>query len=675
MSPRPHFSHMACDIVTSTKAVYSIRSQSRVVVLSSTGVKEDFVCFNLNFLKFINMWSEVSLVLRGASRVGQAIVELQAEQLRMVIHSSTLGNEIKSVQAKAEQCAATLFTRCQNRMPDLRERSSSSEPDASNWAIASEFPPAEEPRDISDGTVRASTYTLSSSGKGSGVDGVSTRQVRAYRSYSTFRGLTADELKRARESKLQKGTEEQGRSKRQKLSDRARERKVPASRISRLANFGGLAVGLGIGALTEVVKQSLNREERQDSNHSILESNTLLNEANAERIVDTLCKVRGAALKIGQMLSLQDNNFISPQLQKIFERVRQSADFMPSWQMTKVLEDELGHDWREKLEYFEERPFAAASIGQVHLARLLDGREVAMKIQYPGIAESINSDVENLLSILKMSVAIPAGLFPENSVQVLQKELTWECDYTREAKSAKRFRHLLSKDPFFSVPQVIDELTTERVLTMELVSGVPLDQCVEMDQETRNQISYNILRLCLQEVFEFHFMQTDPNWSNFFYDTESNKVMLLDFGASREFGEKFTDDYIEVIKAAADGDRAKVLQKSQDLKFLTGFETKVFEEAHIDAVMILGEAFVSDVPFNFGTQNTTRRIHDLIPVMLKDRLTPPPEETYSLHRKMAGSFLICAKLQAVIPCKELFQRFYCEYWERRSNGAQRTRIC
>ncbi|NP_001087459.1 acoenzyme Q8B L homeolog [Xenopus laevis] len=560
-------------------------------------------------------------------------------------------------------------------MPDSRERSSFSELDASNWTIASEFPPSEEPTDNSDGTVRSSTFTSFSSGRASGFTGVNTGQVRAYRSYSTIRGLTAEELKRARESKVQKGTEEQGRYKQQKLSDRARERKVPASRISRLANFGGLAVGLGIGALTEVVKQSLNREEKQDNNHSILESNTLLNEANAERIVDTLCKVRGAALKIGQMLSLQDNNFISPQLQKIFERVRQSADFMPAWQMTKVLENELGHGWREKLEYFEERPFAAASIGQVHLARLLDGREVAMKIQYPGIAQSIHSDVENLLSILKMSVVIPAGLFPETSVQVLQKELTWECDYTREAKSVKRFRHLLNEDPFFSVPQVIDELTTERVLTMELVPGVPLDQCVEMDQETRNQISYNILRLCLQEVFDFHFMQTDPNWSNFFYDTESNKVILLDFGASREFGEKFTDDYIEVIKAAADGDRAKVLQKSQDLRFLTGFETKVFEEAHIDAVMILGEAFASDVPFNFGTQNTTRRIHDLIPVMLKDRLTPPPEETYSLHRKIAGSFLICAKLQAVIPCKELFQRFYCEYWERRSNGAQRTSTC
>lgn len=345
---------------------------------------------------------------------------------------------------------------------------------------------------------------------------------------------------------------------------------------------------------------------------------------------------------------------------------------MPAWQMTKVLEEELGPDWRDKLAYFEERPFAAASIGQVHLARLLDGREVAMKIQYPGIAQSIRSDVDNLLSVLKMSLVLPDGLFPENSVQVLQKELSWECDYLREAECGKRFRELLSDDPFFKVPRMIDDLTTKRVLTVELVSGVPLDQCAEMDQETRNKISFNILRLCLQELFQFHFMQTDPNWSNFLYDADIDKVMLLDFGASREFEEKFTDKYIEVVKAAAEGDRARVLQKSKDLKFLTGYETKVFEEAHVDTVMILGEAFASKEPFNFGTQNTTKRIHDLIPVMLKHRLTPPPEETYSLHRKMAGSFLICAKLKATISCKELFDDVYREYWSKRGREGKQT---
>ncbi|KAM3911440.1 atypical kinase COQ8B, mitochondrial isoform 1-T2 [Leptodactylus fuscus] len=600
------------------------------------------------------MWSEVVLVLQGASRVAQAMVKMGCEELRMTTATSTLGRGVKSLQSTAERCVSAAFTNLQVNKTDSRQRPPPTDFDADSWSVMSELPPSEEeppPR----------TNPGEGPKKGPSMTGLG--QVRTY---STVRGLTAEEIQRAREAKLQGAAEDHGRVKRQKLSDRARERKVPASRISRMANFGGLAVSLGIGALTEAAKQTLGRKEEKNSEDlTVLEANSFMSEANAERIVDTLCKVRGAALKIGQMLSIQDNSFLSPQLQKIFERVRQSADFMPSWQMTKVLEEELGPGWRDKLSYFEDKPFAAASIGQVHLARLLDGREVAMKIQYPGIAESIRSDVENLLSILKLSVVLPDGLFPENSVQVLQKELAWECDYIREANSAKRFRSLLSDDPFFKVPQVIDDLSTRRVLTMELVSGVPLDQCADMDQETRNQISFNILRLCLQEVFQFRFMQTDPNWSNFFYDAELQKVMLLDFGASRGFEEIFTDEYIEVVRAAADGDRARVLDKSRDLKFLTGFETKVFEEAHIDAVMILGEAFASEESFSFGTQNTTKRIHDLIPVMLKHRLTPPPEETYSLHRKMAGSFLICAKLNANIPCKELFERTYRQYWAQR----------
>ncbi|XP_053329124.1 atypical kinase COQ8B, mitochondrial [Spea bombifrons] len=619
-------------------------------------------------LQACRMWSEVRCVLRGATRVGQAAMETGCERLRTAMASTTLGAEMKSVQAAAERCAGTLFTRMQAGGPDPRVRSHS--PETVAWNGASDFPPEEDEIRSTQGPPRAGGNSQWSARKAPDVSGAGMGRVTTFRNYSSIRGLTADELKRMRDAKPQSGAEGPGKAKRQKLSDRARERTVPATRMSRLANFGGLAVSLGIGALTEAARQSLNGEEKQKGRNSYLDTNTFLSEANAERIVDTLCKVRGAALKIGQMLSIQDNSFMSPQLQKIFERVRQSADFMPTWQMTNVLEGELGRGWRDRLASFEERPFAAASIGQVHLARLLDGREVAMKIQYPGIAQSINSDVDNLLAVLKMSVAIPEGLFADNSVQVLQRELSWECDYKREARCAKRFRQLLEGDPFFSVPQVIDEFTTERVLTMELVSGVPLDQCVSLAQETRNEISHNILRLCLQEIFQFRFMQTDPNWSNFFYDEENNKVVLLDFGASREFGEEFTDDYIEVVKAAVDGDRGKVLQKSRDLKFLTGFETKVFEDAHVDAIMILGEAFASDGPFNFGTQNTTSRVHNLIPVMLKHRLAPPPEETYSLHRKMAGSFLICAKLQALIECKKLFQREYDEYWARRGAAAQ-----
>ncbi|KAH0631489.1 hypothetical protein JD844_005828 [Phrynosoma platyrhinos] len=481
---------------------------------------------------------------------------------------------------------------------------------------------------------------------------------------ASFQGLTVEDIQKARESRPKKEQESLVKV-RQKLSERARERKVPVTRVGRFANFGaiqatnlssnlflpGLAVGLGLGALAEVAKNSFNGEQKPKDG-SLLESNPFLSEANAERIVDTLCKMRGAALKIGQMLSIQgeDKGMVITCIIHHKKSIRGG-----------VLVEELGTNWQDKVASFEETPFAAASIGQVHLGVLKDGTEVAMKIQYPGIAQSIRSDVNNLLSVLKMSVMLPEGLFADNTLQVLQKELEWECDYNREADCARRFRQLLEGDPFFEVPEVINELSTKRVLSMELVDGVPLDQCQALNQEIRNEICSHILRLCLRELFEFRFMQTDPNWSNFFYDAKRHKVTLLDFGASRDFSKEFTDHYIEVVRAAADRDRAKVLQKSKDLRFMTGFETKVFEEAHIDAVMILGEAFSTLGPFDFSTQNTTQRIQDLIPVMLKHRLSPPPEESYSLHRKMAGSFLICARLGAVIPCREMFEEAYAQY--------------
>lgn len=447
--------------------------------------------------------------------------------------------------------------------------------------------------------------------------------------------------------------------KKQELSNVAKETRVPASRLARLVSYSGLAAGLGMGALAEVTRRTLNKKTTEQTVSTILGPSPFLTEANIERIVNTLCRVRGAALKLGQMLSIQDNSFINPELQKIFERVRQSADFMPKWQMERVLNMELGLDWESKVLSFDNKPFAAASIGQVHRVSLLDGSPAAMKIQYPGVAKSIDSDINNLMSVMKVWNFIPKGVYIDNLIMVAKKELSWEVDYEREADCGTRFRDLLAEDTVFVIPKVHPELSTARVLTTDYLEGIPIDLCSEIDQEIKNWLGENILRLTLKEVFIFNFMQTDPNWSNFLFLPNTQQIGLLDFGATREFDKNFVAKYIKVIKSAADQNREGILFWSQKLGFLTGYETKVMEEAHVDTVMILGEAFSYDGLFDFGSQSTTNRVQNLIPVMVKHRLTPPPEDSYSLHRKMSGAFLICTKLKCQINCKKLFD----EVWE------------
>uniref|UniRef100_A0A182XHI3 ABC1 atypical kinase-like domain-containing protein n=1 Tax=Anopheles quadriannulatus TaxID=34691 RepID=A0A182XHI3_ANOQN len=440
------------------------------------------------------------------------------------------------------------------------------------------------------------------------------------------------------------------------LSTVAKQRKVPSSRVARLASFGGLFAGLGLGTVNELAKGALGIGGTLDVKQA------LFSPTNAERIVDTLCKVRGAALKLGQILSIQDSNIVSPQLVKAFERVRQAADYMPDWQVERQLVSELGPDWRSKLQSFDQKPFAAASIGQVHRGVLKDGgMEVAIKIQYPGVAKSIESDIDNLVSMLKVWDVFPAGVFIDNVVAVAKRELAWEVDYTREAEYTERFAEMIRHMPEYRVPRVVKELTSKNVLTTELVPGVPMDRCFDMSQEHRDHIAYCVMKLCLNELFTFRCMQTDPNWSNFLYDASTKQVMLIDFGATRFYQKAFMDDYLRVIIAATKNDRQQILELSRKMGFLTGYETPAMEKAHVDAVLILGEVFSVPGEFEFGRQSTTKKIAALVPVMIAHRLCPPPEEIYSLHRKLSGVFLLCARLNAKIDCKPIFNEVMQNY--------------
>lgn len=371
--------------------------------------------------------------------------------------------------------------------------------------------------------------------------------------------------------------------------------------------------------------------------------------------------MRGAALKIGQMMSFQDDKVLPQQLYQILSRVQNSAHYMPQRQLEKTMRKELGSHWNSKFADFDRVPIAAASIGQVHTATLPDGEKVVVKVQYPGVKDSIDSDLNNLLMFLSASRLLPKGLFLDKTVANSRKELKWECDYVRESKALQHFEELLKDDPIFEVPHVYPELTTTNVITMSRMGGTEIMKLPkETSQEVKDFISGNIMRLCLEEIATFHYMQTDPNWANFLYNHETGKIELLDFGASRPFPNDFIENYRKLLTYATLNDRQKVVKYSKKLGYLTGLESQGMVDAHVNSVITLGEPFSdrSEQPFSFKNQTVSDRIRENIGLMLNERLSPPPEETYSLHRKFSGIFLLCAKMEASVPAAKLFKDIF-----------------
>lgn len=437
-----------------------------------------------------------------------------------------------------------------------------------------------------------------------------------------------------------------------------RERRVPSTPFGRALGFAGLGAGLAWGTIQESAKRLVFGKGDLQGGES---TSPFLSEQNAERLALALCRMRGAALKLGQMLSIQDESLIPAPILSALEIVRQGADVMPRRQLDNVLIAELGSDWQSKLKSFDYQPLAAASIGQVHKAVTKDGMEVAMKIQYPGVADSIDSDIENVKRLLDYTNLLPKGLYLDQAMKVAKVELARECNYELEAANQKRFRELLSGADGFYVPLVIAEISSMRVLSTELVTGVSIEKVAHLNQETCDYVGRKLLELALEELFVFRFMQTDPNWSNFLYDKSTNLINLIDFGAARDYPKHFVDNYLRMVLACANRDKENVIKMSCRLGFLTGMESQIMLDAHTEAAFLVGLPFSRTGGFDFKSSNMINDISHLGAAMLKHRLSPPPDEAYSLHRKLSGAFLACIKLGAVVPCREMLLDVYSNY--------------
>lgn len=422
-----------------------------------------------------------------------------------------------------------------------------------------------------------------------------------------------------------------------------RRSRVPAGRIERLARFGWMAGEFAVGGMLEGTRRFFG-DGAADA------ASALLNPESARRLAERLSRLRGAAMKLGQLLSLESADILPPEFAEALSVLRASADTMPAAQVRRVLGREYGKGWEERFAAFDWEPLAAASIGQVHAATARDGRALALKVQYPGVAKSIDSDVDNVATLLRLTRFLPGDLDLTAILEEAKRQLRQEADYLVEADHLRRYAALLADDPRLFVPRVHDDFTTRRVLAMERVFGEPIESIAAhgVAQERRDAVGHSLERLVFRELFEFHFMQTDPNFANYLIEPETDRVALLDLGSAREFDSGFCDRYARIVRAAILRDRPALREAAVEIGYLPPDETEERAAGVEELILTITEPFRHEGPYDFARSRIPSRVRDqgFDLAVRKGFLRPPPPETIFLHRKLVGSFLLCARIRA-----------------------------
>ena len=376
----------------------------------------------------------------------------------------------------------------------------------------------------------------------------------------------------------------------------------------------------------------------------------LLTPANAKRVADRLSHLRGAALKLGQMISMDAGDFLPPELATILATVRNQAYRMPPQQLDGVLKREWGANWRQRFKRFDATPVAAASIGQVHRAELPDGRILAIKVQYPGVRASINADVDNVATLLRLSNVLPATLDLSALLDEAKRQLADEADYLREGEQMRAYGERLRDDARYVVPTLHPELTTPEVLAMDFIVGQPIEALVDAPQDDRDRATAMLIELVLRELFEFGVMQTDPNFANYRWQPESGALVLLDFGATRDVPPRTAASYRALIAAGLAHDRDRIRDIAVETGFL-GAGAVAAHRATVDRIIAAVDDTLSRPgPFDFGDRAFVPVIRNEASALLGDRATwhVPDVETLFVQRKVSGTALLGARLKACV---------------------------
>jgi predicted unusual protein kinase regulating ubiquinone biosynthesis (AarF/ABC1/UbiB family) len=395
---------------------------------------------------------------------------------------------------------------------------------------------------------------------------------------------------------------------------------IPKGRIRRTAQVGSVVGTQGARyAGTRAANLTRSPEEAADA----LERRHL--EA-AERMVATLGRMKGAAMKIGQLASFIDTEFLPPEYRDLYQehlaQLRTQAPTMPWSQVRKVLDEEWEEPCEELFEQIEHDAAAAASIGQVHKAVLPDGRRVAVKIQYPGVAEAIAADMQNAGLILRMAKALAPGLDAKAAAAELKERVMEELDYELEAQNQRSFARGYRGHPFIHVPDVVTRLSTQRVLVSEWVDGAGFEEVRQLPQAERDRFGEIVYRFCFGSIFHLQHFNADAHPGNYLLMADG-RVAFLDFGMTKHLDKDQIELEITALDAIFGGDPERLRVALHDLGFLNNPQ-KVDAEQLMEHVKTVGGWYMEDRDVTVDS----RRVMDAIAAV-----SDPRSEFYRLMRR------------------------------------------
>jgi len=425
------------------------------------------------------------------------------------------------------------------------------------------------------------------------------------------------------------------------------------SAARRFLKLGGLAGRVGASVVTsqalDVVRSGPNKKTRQTENLV----------KNALRIVETLGELKGAAMKVGQMMSLQEG-LLPPEVAEVLRGLQKEAPPVPAEVMEFEVRGALP-DFDELFESFDFEAFAAASIGQVHRGRLRDGREVAVKVQYPLIDEIVRADLKNLKIIFKRLVALFTDADMEPIWDELSTGLLAEIDYLHEADNIRRMAELHRDVPEIVIPGVVEEATARNVLTMEYVEGIaPADACSEKyPPELRDRWGVNLSEFQMRGIIEHRFVHADPNMANFAF-LDDGRVVVYDFGCVKEVPADLARAYAEAFVAVIDGRVADLPVIFAGIGLLMQDGKPLDVDLIAPYIATISEVFRADPPYTFGEDN--EEIYgQLIRLGFQDWEQKFdmefPEDVIFVNRSLGGHFGNLSRLRATGPWRDLVLKY------------------